>query len=226
MFLFESYIIIWEGEAYKSTEHVYQAEKARLNGRPEVAAEIMDAETPLEAKNIAKKVYTPSSWEVQNAELMYTILKTKVIQNEDVRDLLLKSGNNIISECVPNQQYWSCGLSKEVAVKTSPDAWPGQNVLGRMWMTVRNELRAELKSTTATESGKRKDRSSEGDNKPAARARLNGTTPDKDSKKKNITKIPSPIIAKAKLNVLYLLLTNRFNAFSYLPSLTANNAWL
>ena len=35
----------WKGEKYKSAEHVNQAEKARLNGRPEVSEEIKEAKS-------------------------------------------------------------------------------------------------------------------------------------------------------------------------------------
>ena len=52
--------VTWNGEQYKSPEHIYQVEKIRMNGRPEVADKIKQAETALDAKRIVKIVYTAS----------------------------------------------------------------------------------------------------------------------------------------------------------------------
>lgn len=58
--------IMWKGEEFESAEHIYQAEKALQNKRPDVAAEIQLAGSALEAKNLCKKVYTSSTWEEKN----------------------------------------------------------------------------------------------------------------------------------------------------------------
>lgn len=184
----------WKGEKYKSAEHVYQAEKARLNGRPEVSEEIKGAKSALEAKHLCKKVYTSRQWEESNEELMYNILLAKASQIPEVKELLCKSEGQIIAECVPNQQHWSCGLTKEAAVQTDPEKWPGKNVLGRMWITVRNKIGVDENNQRNKESVKRKERESAGESGLSTRVRLNGTTPEKDNDTR--TKIPSPVETK------------------------------
>ena len=90
-------------------------------------------------------------------------------------------------------------------MKTDPEAWPGTNVLGRMWLTVRQQIRASIaqEEVRSTDNGKRKERGSDAENMPSSRARPNGTTPDKDIKSKTMlkqvkSKIPSPAKGKEK----------------------------
>ena len=47
---------------------------------------------------------------------------------------LLESGDRLIAECVVSDQYWSCGLGKETAANADPAYWPGENMLGKIWM--------------------------------------------------------------------------------------------
>lgn len=178
----------WNGQKYASLEHAYQAEKASINGRPDIAEEIRQANKAVDAKYLARKVYTAKLWEESNEKLMYEMLLEKVKQNKEVQEELMKSEGEIIAECVPNQMHWSCGLSKEAATHTDPEKWPGRNILGRMWIKIRNDMCAEIESNK-----KRKTRESEGESMPSNRVRLNGTTPDKDAMKQTGTKIPSPL---------------------------------
>ena len=180
--------IMWKGEECRSSEHIYQAEKALQNKRPDIAAEIQLAKSALEAKNLGRKVYTSSTWEEQNESLMFEILTEKAKQRIESKEKLLKSADKIIAEAVPNQLHWSCGLSKDAACCTDPEYWPGKNILGRMWIAVRNDLSKDHEKGKDAGSTKRKDRESEGESTPLSRNRPNGTTPDKVN-----SKIPSPV---------------------------------
>ena len=106
-------------------------------------------------------MYTSCHLEESDEGVMYNILLEKASQINEVKELLCESEGQIIAECVPNQQHWSCGLTKEAAVKTDPEKWPGKNVLGRMWITVRINIEAEKNKQRNKESVKRKDRYSQ-----------------------------------------------------------------
>ena len=54
---------------------------------------------------------------------------------------MIESGDRLIVEAVPGDVYWSCGLDKEAASKTDPKHFPGQNMLGKLYMEIRAEYR-------------------------------------------------------------------------------------
>ena len=170
--------LVWNGQHYASAEHIYQAEKARMNGRPEVAVEIQNCERAVDAKKLGKKVYAVQKWEEENEQLMLNILRAKLNQLQDLSDYL-RGTKSLIAEAVPFDFYWSCGLSKKAAENTDPQKWPGKNVLGNMWMT----LKQELIEAAPKRIDKRKDRGSDSQDEnenPTSRLRKSGTTPVKN----------------------------------------------
>ena len=42
---------------------------------------------------------------------------------------------------VSNQTFWSAGLEKEELVKLPRDQWPDKNMLGKLHMELRNQIR-------------------------------------------------------------------------------------
>ena len=75
---------------------------------------------------------------------MKDVLREKVKQVPEVRQTLLDSGDREIAEAVPFDNFWSLGLPKETASKTDPNHWPGSNILGRLWLEIREELRKQI----------------------------------------------------------------------------------
>ena len=74
---------------------------------------------------------------------MKEIIKAKAEQVDEVKKTLLDSEDRIIVEAVPGELYWSCGLGKEAASKTDPKHFPGQNMLGKLFMELRKEYRKQ-----------------------------------------------------------------------------------
>ena len=171
------YKLQWAGKEFTSTEQIYQYEKALRNHRPDVAVEIEQAEKPSIAKSLSKKIYTEKNWERDNKDLMKEILMAKAEQLQPVRDILLTSGRRLLVEAVPGQRMWSSGLTKEAAANTDPHHFPGENILGRTWMTIRTGLIKRQENN-----GKRL--LSEEDKEVSATSRFkpNGTTPSPKSK--------------------------------------------
>ena len=65
-------------------------------------------------------------------------------QVEEVQEALLNSGEKLIVEAVRGDYYWSSGLDKKTAVTTDPDHWPGLNMMGKILMKIRKEMRDEM----------------------------------------------------------------------------------
>ena len=88
----------------------------------------------------------------------------------------------MIVEAVPGDVFWSCGLDKEAAAKTDPDYYPGKNILGKILMKIRDELREEIDRDSGFKvvgkPTKRKNSVDSSDaGSDAARVRENGSTP-------------------------------------------------
>ena len=111
--------------------------------------------------------------------LMKDMLYAKVRQVEEVKEDLLKTGQKAIVEAVPGDFFWSAGISKEAAENTHPDFYPGQNILGRLWMEIREELQKEVKDKEEKDKKDKKRKLSQNAQDKNVKPRPNGTTPDK-----------------------------------------------
>ena len=132
-----------------------------------------------------RKVHRFEKWENEKVGIMKSILKAKADQLEEVKDELLGTEDNIIAEAVVGDLFWSCGLTKEEASNTDPDHWPGQNVLGKLWMELRAEYREdEIKKKEAfTPVVRDKRKHSNGQNgTPASKVKPSNKTPPKIGK--------------------------------------------
>lgn len=128
--------IVFEGETFKTSEHAYQAGKAR---KPEVRRWLMDAPSPALLAMAAHGLYywdVAPGWSKFKFDRMRGVLAAKFTQHDDLRALLLSTGNARLIETAaednPVNRLW--GEVNGV----------GQNMLGVMLM----ELRAELQSPT------------------------------------------------------------------------------
>ena len=90
--------ISFEGEVFATSEHAYQAGKAR---KPEVRAWLMNAPTPALLSMAAHGLYywdiTPS-WSKIKFDRMRQVLWAKFTQHEDLRELLLATGDTRLVE--------------------------------------------------------------------------------------------------------------------------------
>ncbi len=65
---------------------------------------------------------------------MREALKAKFTQNEDLKNILLETGDAILVEHTENDNYWGDGGDGN-----------GKNMLGKLLMELREELRSENK---------------------------------------------------------------------------------
>ncbi len=176
----------WKNNFVNTVEKAYAHETAIANNRIDLANDIMRAGSGKEVKKISKTIYKKKEWEQDKVKVMKAIIKEKVIQVKGVRECLLATGNKVIAEAVPGDGFWSCGLSKTNATKTDPQHWPGKNVLGKLYMELRDEIIEEEKndfrkvtSKSESRSAKRKPSSDSTIGNATAKVRDNGTTPPK-----------------------------------------------
>ena len=85
MFLID---IIYEGQTYKSAEHLYFAEFARHHNRLDLQG-IIDARDGYEAKRKIRNIKMDDTWDNVKFKIMRKIVSLKLDQNDGIRDKLL-----------------------------------------------------------------------------------------------------------------------------------------
>lgn len=137
----------FEGRDYPTAEHAYQAGKARKDA---VREWILSAPSPSLVAMAAHGLYTwdiVPDWSRIKFDRMRQVLRAKFAQHEDLRTLLLTTGDSRLVEVsrTDNAVNRTWG---EVNGK-------GQNMLGVLLMEVRAELRTSQQVLTSTKKAPR-----------------------------------------------------------------------
>lgn len=127
---------------YQHIEQYLMAGKAKLFHDAEVYTAILRANTPNECKKLGRKVknFDDAAWDKARYGILKTGLLAKFEQNEELKNALLATGNAVLAEASPYDAIFGIKLTAENAMKTPQDKWPGQNLLGKALMEVRDKL--------------------------------------------------------------------------------------
>lgn len=126
----------FEGEVFPTSEHAYQAGKAR---KPEVRKWLMEAPSPALLAMAAHGLYywdVAPGWSTSKFDRMRRILLVKFTQHADLRALLLSTGDARLVE--------SATVDNEVNRLWGEVNGSGKNMLGVLLMEIREELRQEV----------------------------------------------------------------------------------
>lgn len=116
-----------------SSEALYQA--CRYPLFPAIQEEIINQNSPMTAKMISKKYYkyTRQDWEQKKYEIMYWVLKIKLLHNyHRLSELLRKTEEKPIVELSNKDRDWGAKEENGFLV--------GKNALGRLLMQLRKEF--------------------------------------------------------------------------------------
>lgn len=136
--------VTFEGEVFATSEHAYQAGKAR---KPEVRQWLMAAPSPALLAMAAHGLYywdVAPGWSTGKFDRMRAVLAAKFSQHADLRALLLSTGEARLVE--------SATVDNEVNRLWGEVDGVGRNMLGVMLMELREAIRpaaAELPALTA-----------------------------------------------------------------------------
>ena len=81
-------------------------------------------------------------WVERRYDLVVTGNLAKFSQHQDLRDFLLSTGTRVLVEASPRDGIWGIGLAADDDRASSPENWPGLNLLGFALMEVRHQLRS------------------------------------------------------------------------------------
>ena len=127
---FSAFTLVWKGIRFDTSEAAYHWEK--FPDEPGIRDQIIAAPSAHEAYTLARsqKALRRPDWNQVKVDVMRDILREKVRQHVYVRRKLLATGDRELIEDSWRDDFWGWGPARD-----------GRNMLGRLWMEVRQELR-------------------------------------------------------------------------------------
>ena len=128
----------WGRREYHSVEQAFQHEKALRHRDRDNASRILDSKHAGIANKIGRDIWLHLDWDHDREGIMFDILREKARQSKEFCDQLVQSGERDIVADVFDK-FWGAGKDGK-----------GRNILGKMLMEIRREIRkAEVKPNVA-----------------------------------------------------------------------------
>jgi ribA/ribD-fused uncharacterized protein len=137
----------YAGQHFLNAEQYMMFHKVLMFHKYELADEIMETSDPAKCKKIAGQKFpefNPELWEKTCHTIVKRGVKAKFKQNDNLLQTLLDTGNAILAECSPYDRKWGIGIDINDPDHLVVAKWQGKNLLGRILMEVREELRQEV----------------------------------------------------------------------------------
>jgi ribA/ribD-fused uncharacterized protein len=128
---FAHYPFKLDGKSWPTSEHYFQAMKFAGTEHEE---EIRRAKRPNDAARMGRQRSRPlrQNWESVKDDVMRKAVWAKFNTHEDLKSLLLSTGDEELIENALGDYYWGCGADGS-----------GKNMLGRILMETRERLKNE-----------------------------------------------------------------------------------
>ena len=125
---FALYPIKVEGKMWPTSEHYFQGQKFLDKGYRE---KIRKAKSPMQAARLGRdrKQKLRKDWESVKVSVMYKALEAKFTQYDELKDLLISTGEAKLAEHTANDSYWGDGGNGK-----------GKNMLGQLLMRLRENI--------------------------------------------------------------------------------------
>lgn len=116
------------GKTWQTSEHYFQAQKFTNAAH---IKKIRSAKSPMEAARLgrSRKVPIRKDWEKSKDSVMHLAVTKKFSQHPELKELLISTANRKLVEHTANDDYWG-----------DAGDGSGKNMLGRILMTVRDQL--------------------------------------------------------------------------------------
>ncbi|KAL5529926.1 hypothetical protein ACEPAF_6183 [Sanghuangporus sanghuang] len=125
--------VVYKRKLYPTAAHLFEAHRF-LDFRNDIAARVRKAATLADLEAVLRTVqeFTRPDWEEVLLDKMEDALYCKIVQHQDLCEILLGTGNAELIYADPTDPFWGEGAHEE-----------GANELGRALMRIRDRLRRE-----------------------------------------------------------------------------------
>ena len=136
---FHSCTFTYEGEEFHSSEKLIQYKKAEYCNDEPAMRRILASSDAQDSKEIARDItsYNHSSWNEHAEDLCYEGIKAKYMQNPNLLNHLLETGNRTIIEACTDET-WGAGVTLGDKNCLNPTKWTSKGILGKMLMRIRD----------------------------------------------------------------------------------------
>ena len=131
---------------FSSMEQYMMYKKAECFKDKDTAEKILATDDVAQIKAHGRLVvdYNESYWNGVRQIIVFEGLLAKFSQNENLKERLKSTGNDILAECAVRDRIWGIGLSMKDPDRFETDKWNGQNLLGYALMMVRERDRKSV----------------------------------------------------------------------------------
>ena len=134
----------YAGVKYSNMEQYMMYQKMRTFSQYDIADKIMGTTDPGECKRLGRSHidnWNGELWEKISYAVVKRGIKAKFFQNKDLLGILLDTEDVLLAECAPNDKKWGIGVASDDDRRYDVREWTGHNLLGRILMDVREEMR-------------------------------------------------------------------------------------
>lgn len=136
--------IIYMSQLFTNSEQLFMYFKAEFFNDWETAEEIVDlGKDPKTAKNLGRKVkgFNEKEWSKVREEMMYKAIMLKFKSSKELTKKLLDTYPKILVEGTPFDPIWGVMIKWDDDRILNEKNWKGQNLLGKVLMRVRDDLK-------------------------------------------------------------------------------------
>jgi len=137
-----------KGITYTCAEQFMMAAKAKLFDDEKIYQEIMKTQDIDKYKDLGRKIsnFLFKEWYKYRCDFVLEANMLKFSQNEDLKELLLGTGQSTLAQADPTDRVWGIGLWQNDKRAKDPTQWLGTNLLGTTLETVRKNLQNQVNS--------------------------------------------------------------------------------
>ncbi len=134
-----------DGAVYNCCEQFMMAKKALLFNDQVTLAKIMATDSAKEQQALGREVknFNAKRWDKNKYGIVWFANYLKFTQHTDLAERLLATENKTLAEASPSALVRGIGFEAEDEQALNQESWQGQNLLGKVLMSVREALRAE-----------------------------------------------------------------------------------
>lgn len=127
---------------YRTVRQYFLAEKAKTFGDEETRMRIIESDDSEEMESLAASVkgFDANVWEEVKYAVMLVGNYHKFWNNNDLKKMLMDSGNSVIVYTDRDDLLWGIGMDTSDTRAYTPELWQGRNLLGFAMMELRDHL--------------------------------------------------------------------------------------
>lgn len=133
-----------DGTVYNCCEQYMMAKKALLFNDDATLKKIMETDSPKRQQALGREVknFEPHIWDQHKYAIVWFANYLKFTQHQDLAQRLINTGDRVLAEASPYDLVWGIGFRAEDPQALDIANWQGQNLLGKVLMSIRDALQA------------------------------------------------------------------------------------